>query len=118
VNQITALNDATRNLAASPQAQIVSLNNLFATYKRTSEETLIKLADSNQGLVEQLQDLPRQVELALAGGLVQQPINPPPLLTHHHLLLPLLLLLLQSLLLLICSKSSKNRVMWLKDALP
>jgi DNA uptake protein ComE-like DNA-binding protein len=79
VNQITALNDATRNLVASLQAQIVSLNNSFAACKRTSEETLVKLADSNQGLVEQLQDLPGKVGLALAGGLVQeQPINHPP----------------------------------------
>jgi hypothetical protein len=77
VNQITALNDATKNLVSSLQGQIVSLNNSFASYKRTSEENLANLTKTNQLLAQQLQELPRQLGLALAGAGLQQPINPP-----------------------------------------
>jgi hypothetical protein len=78
VDQITELNDATRNLVASLQAQIVSLDNSFASYRRASEEKLIALEQSNQLVVQQLQLLPGQIGLALAGAGHANPPPPPP----------------------------------------
>jgi hypothetical protein len=100
VDQITELNDATRNLVASLQAQIVSLDNSFASYRRASEEKLIALEQSNQLVVQQLQLLPGQIGLDWQEQAM---------LTHHHHLLSLLLLLLESPA-LIFQESSKNLV--------
>ena len=89
-DQIACLNVATRNLVASLQGQIATLNNSFVSlFKQTSERQIGELVNSNQLLLQQLQQLPHQIGVALAGAGNQHqfqvpannpapPANPPP----------------------------------------
>lgn len=77
-DQIKSLNDATKTLVASLQGQIVALQNAFDTYRQKSEEDYRNLAEQNRAILEQLQLLPQQLGLALAGSFQVAAAAPPP----------------------------------------
>jgi hypothetical protein len=79
-DKIEDMNEATRLLVASLQGQIVFLQNSFDDYKTASKSQIEQLHAVNASMLQQLQQLPNQIGIALTGLLssIKSKNSPPP----------------------------------------